>query len=450
MPAIEKLLLVRGFDIPIAANAEFERLRASLSQAAEALGLELVDVATNLRAVRFREAEWGRLSHGSALASVGLAAERGFQSLCIAATHYDGPVKPWGSQPETDPLLSTGITRIFHVGLLIPRREKTEYISSSEVAMRHLHVCYRLGSADNCCDCKMPSGDAHPGSRGSPRSLPALAAKEPRPRARATARIDSRPYCGSIATSRPAPARAGRKDVADAIASCLRRSRRMKPVMAALEWGGLSRGIGRISRRCIVGSSRAPQRRESPDEPGRGARSAATVVALAALVAGLAVGIFVHGSGDPALRRVVDAVGVIGQLWVCALSMTVLPLVIAMTLGPSSARNEKIDRDPRREAFVLFVAMLMAASCLTLAIATPTLASHVVDPVAAASFRAQMSEPATAVLPDGRAAMSVRGWLVGLVPINVFSSAARGEILPILVFTVLFGLGGPASSPGGS
>ena len=153
VPAIDKLLLVRGFDIPIDAVAEFERLRASLSQAADALGLELVDVATNLRAVRFREAEWGRLSHGSALASVGLAAERGFQSLCIAATHYDGPVKPWGSQPETDPLLSTGITRIFHVGLLIPRREKTEYISASEVAMRHLHVCYRLGSADNCCDC---------------------------------------------------------------------------------------------------------------------------------------------------------------------------------------------------------------------------------------------------------------------------------------------------------
>ena len=151
VPAIDKLLLVRGFDIPVDAVGEFERPRASLSRAADALGLELVDVATNLRAVRFREAKWGRLSHGSALASVGLAAEREFQSLSIAATHYDGPVRPWGSQPETDPLLSTGITRVFHVGVTIPRREKIERIAGSDVALRHLHVCYRFRSADNCC-----------------------------------------------------------------------------------------------------------------------------------------------------------------------------------------------------------------------------------------------------------------------------------------------------------
>ena len=78
VPRIDKLLCVWGFDIHIDATHEFQRLRSRLSEAADALGKELVDVATNLREVRFREVDWGRLSHGGALASVGLALERGF------------------------------------------------------------------------------------------------------------------------------------------------------------------------------------------------------------------------------------------------------------------------------------------------------------------------------------------------------------------------------------
>ena len=250
MPAIDKLLLVRGFDIPIDADAEFERLRAGLSQASEAFGLELVDVATNLRAVRFREADWGSLSHGSALASVGLAAERGFQSLCIAATHYDGPVKPWGSQPETDPLLSTGITRIFHVGVLIPRREKTEYIAASDVALRHLHVCYRFGSADNCCDCSkcllamLTLEIVGALDRCPPLKRKSLDLKRVRKHV-----VYSRPYL-RLYRDLEARARAlGKEDIADAIAACVRRSRRMMPVVDALAWGGWQRGLWRISRR---------------------------------------------------------------------------------------------------------------------------------------------------------------------------------------------------------
>ena len=229
---------------------EFERLRASLSQAADGLGLELVDVATNLRAARFKEADWGRLSHGSALASVGLAVERGFQSLCIAATHYDGPVKPWGSQPETDPLLSTTITRIFHVGLLVPRREKTEYISGFEVAMRHLHVCYRLRSADNCCDCMkcllaMLTLEV---VGGLDRCPPLRRRSLDLNRVRRLV-LDSRPYLRLYRDLETRARMGGRKDVADAIAACLRRSRRLKPVAAVLRWGRSQRVLWRISRR---------------------------------------------------------------------------------------------------------------------------------------------------------------------------------------------------------
>ena len=61
--------------------------------------------------------------------------------------------------------------------------------------------------------------------------------------------VDSRPYL-RLYRDLEARARAGgREDVAEAIAACLRRSRRLKPVMAALAWGRSQRGIGRISKR---------------------------------------------------------------------------------------------------------------------------------------------------------------------------------------------------------
>jgi proton glutamate symport protein len=164
------------------------------------------------------------------------------------------------------------------------------------------------------------------------------------------------------------------------------------------------------------------------------------VGSLVALAAGFVVGIFVHRSGDPALVRVVDAVGVIGQLWVAALRMTVIPLVIALTLvAIVGARRERSIGALGARAFVLFLTMLVGVSCLTLAVARPVLASHTVDSVAAASFRAQMSEPLPSVSGPTPAA-SVTDWLLALVPSNVFSAAVRGEILPILLFTGLFGL----------
>ena len=154
-PAIDRLLCVWGFDIDLGKPGEYERLRSQLSEAAGDLGVDLVDVAMNLQEVRFQETEWGRLSHGSALASIALALERRFRTVYIAATYTGGtPIKPWGSHPETDPLFSTSHMRIIHDGAGVARIEKTEYVSRSDVAMRSLHVCPRERSSENCCDCR--------------------------------------------------------------------------------------------------------------------------------------------------------------------------------------------------------------------------------------------------------------------------------------------------------
>jgi hypothetical protein len=152
LPGIDRLLAVWGFDIPLERPQEFSRLRERLLDAASCLGKPLVDVATNLKSRRFRQADWGKLSHGSALASVALALEKGFRTVYIPPSL--GRLQPWGSHPDTDPLHSTSRLRIIHDAPEASRWCRAEFVSRSPVAMRNLHVCPRDKDSRNCGECR--------------------------------------------------------------------------------------------------------------------------------------------------------------------------------------------------------------------------------------------------------------------------------------------------------
>jgi len=247
-PEIRRLLCVCGFDIPLRVPEEFERLRSRLAAAAEDLGRELVDVTTNLRDTRSSVVRWGHLAHGCALAGVGLTMEPRFESVHIAGTHYQGPIRPWGSHPETDPLLSTRLTRLVHDGAGVARSVKTEFLSRSDVALRSLHVCYRINSSENCGNCKkciltMLNLELLGALARSP-TFPKLDLERVR-RTYLKSVSYERNYSDILTRARAA----GRTDIADAVAECLRRSRRLKPLMATLQWMSAKKGMWRIARR---------------------------------------------------------------------------------------------------------------------------------------------------------------------------------------------------------
>jgi len=250
IPRIERLVCVRGFDIDLDKPQEFERLRSRLSEAAQQLGVELVDVATNLREVRFRETNWGRLSHGSALASVGLALERRFSTVYIAATYTGGaPIRPWGSHPDTDPLFSTSRTRILHDGLGVSRREKTEYVSRSDAALRSLHVCPRSRSAENCCDCRkcylvmltLQVVGALPRCSTFRTQNPDLERVE-------RIYLKSATYEHLFGEIADRAREVGRTDIVEAIQRCIKRSRRLKRLLIVSDWLKTKRGLWRVAR----------------------------------------------------------------------------------------------------------------------------------------------------------------------------------------------------------
>ena len=174
-----------------------------------------------------------------------------------------------------------------------------------------------------------------------------------------------------------------------------------------------------------------------------------TAWALASLGAGFGIGILAHESGAVFLARFVEGVSVIGRLWVAALQMSVLPLVVSMTFVAivGASTRAAIGKLGVR-TLALFVAMLVAAGILTLAIAIPAIRLYPVDAAATAAFRAGASASAPADVPSRPTAIG--DWLVALVPVNIFEAAAKGEILPVLLFTVVAGLAADPPQPGES
>jgi hypothetical protein len=128
-------------------------MAASLAEAAQSLGKSLVLVATNLRQTQFGSLNWGKLSHGGALAAVGLLFEHYYHKILIPSSSGYSRLYTWGSHPLIDHLHSTESLRVVHHGARFTRPRKTELVARSEIALQHLHVCWANSDDKNCGDC---------------------------------------------------------------------------------------------------------------------------------------------------------------------------------------------------------------------------------------------------------------------------------------------------------
>jgi hypothetical protein len=243
------LILVGGFDFPLDQLEAFERHRQRLSEAANELGKELVDVVTNLRETRLREASWAELWHGPALASVGLALEGRYSLLMIASTSPYGELEPWGSHPMTDSLLSTQAVRVLHDGAEFTRLDKVRYLSGSQVALRWLHVCFRKASDQNCGRCRkclltMLALELF-GVLDVCRTFPAGG-----PDLHRAGRIlfQTEAQRRGVRRTRALAAKTGRKDIVRAINHALRRSTFLGPILSALNHLRGTRGFSTVTR----------------------------------------------------------------------------------------------------------------------------------------------------------------------------------------------------------
>lgn len=162
-----------------------------------------------------------------------------------------------------------------------------------------------------------------------------------------------------------------------------------------------------------------------------------TIGSLAGLIAGTAMGSFAYVTGNPLLHDAAGVLGPMGTLWSNALRMIVLPLVIsqlfvAIAGGASSARTGRMGA----LSVVIFVGMLLIGAVFVVPITLPLLQSVQLDPATAAAARAAAGVDAAA----GERTLAFGDWLVGLVPTNGFAAIANGDILPVVLVTILFAL----------
>src|SRR5262249_25273008 len=159
------------------------------------------------------------------------------------------------------------------------------------------------------------------------------------------------------------------------------------------------------------------------------------------LIAGLIVGSAIAASGSPVALRVVSFIEPIGQLWLNAVRMTVLPLVVSMLFvgvaGPTG--DEGLERVGLM-TLAAFLGLLLFAAAIGLLIAPPLIADMRLSPEAVAGLRA------TAAAATGETANQLNqlpgfgAWVTSLVPANAMKSASDGAMLPLIVFTLLFAL----------
>ena len=173
-----------------------------------------------------------------------------------------------------------------------------------------------------------------------------------------------------------------------------------------------------------------------PTDSVRGRRP---YVVLVALLLGLLAGIGAASLGDGWREPAIQTATWIGGVWLDALKMTVIPLIVALLII-GIARSAEAARAGRIAGrTVLWIVIICTSSAIFGTIMLPLLTQMVPLPAEAAqALRAGLTaiDPAAAAAP----VPGVADFFRGIVPANVVFAASNGDVLPLVVFTLLFAL----------
>jgi Na+/H+-dicarboxylate symporter len=163
---------------------------------------------------------------------------------------------------------------------------------------------------------------------------------------------------------------------------------------------------------------------------------------LLGLVAGFLLGLALAGSSSSGAAATLAIVAPIGTIFINLIRMTVTPLVASMLVASvgSLASSGALGRTGAR-AGLIAVALLTIAALTTILVAAPIFGRIQIDQQAAVALRGPApaaGAPGGTQTPTGTTAFAQ--WFIDLVPQNVVKAAADGAMLPVILFSILFGL----------
>lgn len=145
------------------------------------------------------------------------------------------------------------------------------------------------------------------------------------------------------------------------------------------------------------------------------------------LIAGLIIGLLAAATGNSVLHTIANGSAPFGQVFINGIRMIVIPLVVTIIfasiarLGDIRALGRMGGRTLGFYGLSLIPAILIGMGIMAIGL----------------RFVPELTMPSA----DALTVPKLRGlteFFVGLVPSNIFASAAKGAILPLIVFTALF------------
>lgn len=168
--------------------------------------------------------------------------------------------------------------------------------------------------------------------------------------------------------------------------------------------------------------------------------SSLSIRVLLALMAGLAAGAAAQAYGIPGGTATVAGIDALGQLWLNALRMTIIPLVFALLVtGIASIADATATGRLAVRALVVFALLLVAATIYAFA---ASLGLHALWPIDLAEAQALIAgSPASSAstVADSAKSAGFGAFIAGLAPSNPIRAAADDAILGIVVFAIAFG-----------
>lgn len=168
--------------------------------------------------------------------------------------------------------------------------------------------------------------------------------------------------------------------------------------------------------------------------------SSLSIRVLLALGAGLAAGAAAQAYGIPGGTATVAGIDALGQLWLNALRMTIIPLVFALLVtGIASIADATATGRLAVTALAVFTVLLFAATLYAFAASMGLHAIWPIDPVGAQALLAGAPAATAAEVAAGARSGGFGAFVAGLAPSNPIRAAADDAILGIVVFAIAFG-----------
>ena len=160
---------------------------------------------------------------------------------------------------------------------------------------------------------------------------------------------------------------------------------------------------------------------------------------LLALVAGLLAGMLAARMGDGFREPALKFASTVGGLWLDALKMTVIPLIVALLVtgiakGAEAARAGRV----AARSIAWFLALYVASAIFGGLGMQALLGAFPLSGASVSALRTGLAGLPAGSVPDS--VPTLADFFTVIIPSNVVESAAKGDVLQLVVFALLFAL----------